>query len=211
MYEWLVFILAAGILLYPIFSKLLTLKTTPDYHEAWTFSVFFGVFAIWMAYYTSHLTSYIVGALSFSFVLYSSIFVLMAYRGKKEITPSTPKTKYANKKIESTEANQLLSKIEKLMREEELFKNPNLNLAKLAKELHISSHLLSQLLNDNLNKSFTQFINEYRIEEAKKMLKTNQNLKIEVIAENCGFNSNSTFYNVFKKFTNTTPAKYLND
>ena len=52
------------------------------------------------------------------------------------------------------------------------------------------------------------FINEYRIETAKTLLKTNPNLKMEIIAEQSGFNSNSTFYAAFKKVTNTTPAKY---
>ena len=79
----------------------------------------------------------------------------------------------------------------------------------LAKALHIRPQLLSQLLNNNLNKSFSNFINEYRIEEAKRLLLEDSNLKIEVIAENCGFNSNSAFYTAFKKVTNTTPAKYL--
>ena len=58
------------------------------------------------------------------------------------------------------------------------------------------------------NKNFSLFINEYRIEEAKRILDSKSKLKIEVIAEMCGFNSNSTFYSVFKKITNTTPAKY---
>ncbi|WP_374108005.1 helix-turn-helix domain-containing protein [Tenacibaculum aquimarinum] len=78
-----------------------------------------------------------------------------------------------------------------------------------AKKLNIRPQLLSQFLNNNLSKSFSQFINEYRIEEAKHLLKTHPNLKIEIIAEKCGFNSNSTFYTAFKKVTSTTPAKYI--
>ena len=90
-----------------------------------------------------------------------------------------------------------------------LFKNPNLTLAQLAKEINVRPHLLSQLLNDNLNKSFSQFINEYRIEEAIMLLDRGSHLKMEFIAEKSGFNSNSTFYAAFKKFTGTTPAKYI--
>ena len=95
------------------------------------------------------------------------------------------------------------------MVDQKLYKNPNLTLPVFAKKLNIRPQLLSQLLNNNLHKSFTLFINEYRIEEAKKLLKANSNLKIEVIAEKCGFNSNSTFYTVFKKITGSTPAKYI--
>ena len=118
--------------------------------------------------------------------------------------------KNSNQKISETEAKDLFDKIDKLINDQELFKNPNLTLPQLAKHLNIRTHLLSQFVNDNLSKNFSQFINEYRIEEAKHLLNTNSNLKIEVIAEQCGFNSNSTFYTAFKKITGTTPSKFLN-
>ena len=102
-----------------------------------------------------------------------------------------------------------MSKIEALMKEEEMYKDSTLSLNKLSKKLNVRSHVLSQLLNDNLNKSFSHFINEYRIEEAKRMLVENSNLKIQAVAELCGFNSNSTFYAAFKKVTGTTPAEFL--
>ena len=95
---------------------------------------------------------------------------------------------------------------------QKLFSTKGFNAASMrdvAKELNIRPHLISQLLNDNLNKNFSSFINEYRINEAKRIMVSEGNLKIEVIAEMCGFNSNSTFYSAFKKFTNTTPSKYL--
>ncbi len=209
MYLWLAFILGSAFLLRGTLYKLCTRPRALYYEEVWRLSVFLGVFAIWLAYFTSFITSYIVGALSFSFVLYLSISVLISLWGKIPLTTPEEKPKYANKKIEEAEAQSLLSRVDVLMQEKELYKDPNLTLSGLAKRVQVSPHYLSQLLNDNLNKRFSEFVNAYRIENAKKMLKEEQNLKMEIIAENCGFNSNSTFYAAFKKFTNTTPAKYM--
>jgi len=205
-YQWLIFILLAGFLLRSTIKKILLNINKLKHDEIWILSVYFGVLAVWVAYYTSYYTSYIVGALSFSFVLYLSIILFLLRRKKI----NSQKQKYANKKIVKEEADRWFQKIDQLLKEKELYKDANLNLAKLSKQLQTSPHFLSQLLNDNLNKSFSQFINEYRIEAAKKMLQNDCNLKMEVVAERCGFNSNSTFYTAFKKFTNTTPAKYMN-
>lgn len=205
---WLFSIIASAFLMKGVFMKIITKNVKLDYSEVLSLSVFLGVSIIWLAYYTSNLTSYIVGALSFSFVLYLSILVLF-YKRKTHLLNTEKKEKYAKNKIANADAKRLLNKIELLMKEQYLYRDSNLNLSKLAKKLNISSHLLSQFLNDNLNKSFSLFVNEYRINEAKRLLKTEHNLKTEVIAENCGFNSTSTFYAAFKKVTNTTPAKYL--
>ena len=136
--------------------------------------------------------------------------LLFYYQRKKTTSSSVQKEKYVGNKISEKEAAKLLLTIHTVLNKHELFKNPDLTLPQLAKEIKVRPHLISQLLNDNLNKNFSLFINEYRIEEAKRILDSNSNLKIEVIAEMCGFNSNSTFYTAFKKITNTTPAKYSN-
>ncbi|MFK7937719.1 MAG: helix-turn-helix domain-containing protein [Saprospiraceae bacterium] len=210
-YQWLFFIGLSAYTLRPTFKTVFVYKKPLDYATTWMLSVFFGVSLIWLAYFTSRYTSYIVGALSFSFVTYLLVFLLVARRRKKEITPDENKAKYANRKIDLAEAKLLLQKIEKLMSVEELYKNSNLTLSILAKELNVSTHFLSQLLNDNFQKRFTQFINEYRIEEAKQQLRSDTPLKMEALAEHCGFNSTSTFYSAFKKNTKTTPARYMEE
>ena len=70
-----------------------------------------------------------------------------------------------------------------MMLGQQLFKNPKLNLSGLAKELRIRPHMLSQLLNDNKGQNFSQFVNGYRIAEAKRLLDAQSPLKLEVIAE----------------------------
>ena len=94
------------------------------------------------------------------------------------------------------------------MLQEELFRNANLKSSDLAKKIHITTHQLSQLLNDNLGKNFSVFINEYRINAAKSMLNNNSKLTLEAIGYECGFNSKSTFFTTFKKFVGTTPSQF---
>ncbi|MEM6686744.1 MAG: helix-turn-helix domain-containing protein [Bacteroidota bacterium] len=116
--------------------------------------------------------------------------------------------KYGNKKIADDTALTIQSKLKVIFEEEKQYKNSDLKLKDIAQQLQVSTHNLSQYLNDNLGKSFTIFINEYRIEEAKQLLLTKKEFTIEAIGYECGFNSKSTFFSAFKSITNTTPATY---
>lgn len=204
--QWLCFIVLSGFSIKPLFQKIITKSDKITYDEVWILSVFNGVFLIWLAYFTASFTSYISGALSLSFALYLSIMVVF-YKRNQIFKLLLKKGKYTNK-IETEEVNTILEKIQIAVDSKHIYKNPNLTLSLLAQEIKIRPQLLSQFINDNMNKSYTQFINEYRIEEAKKILKQGINLKMEVVAEHCGFNSTSTFYSAFKKITGTTPVNY---
>lgn len=206
-YEWLLYLLGSAYLIRNTFQQFISRKDKMNSVEIWILSVFSGNAAIWIAYNTSHYTSYIVGALSFSFIFYLLVLLLIFNKKKNSILFKTP-PKYGDKKIEDTEASKLLKTLNQMMIEEELFKNPNLKLPDVAKKLNILPHRLSQLINDNLGKSFPSFLNEYRINEAKKQLQTNSNFSLDAIGYECGFNSKSTFYSTFKKITGTTPAKF---
>jgi AraC-like DNA-binding protein len=97
-----------------------------------------------------------------------------------------------------------------LMENQKPFLDPELSLFKLASQLDISSHLLSYTINKGFNENFYQFINRYRIEEAKKMIHNpNMNhLSLIGIAFEVGFNSKTVFNTTFKKNTNQTPSEF---
>ncbi|UEQ75624.1 helix-turn-helix domain-containing protein [Chryseobacterium arthrosphaerae] len=146
------------------------------------------------------------GSLVFSFVLYANFLIL--FNKKYQQTPVKGTERYSNKKISGDQANSFTIKLERLMHYEELYKNPNLKLSDLASRMNISAHQLSQLLNDNLGKSFSTYINEYRIDEACEKIESGSYFKIEEIGYEVGFNSKSTFFSTFKKIKNTTPLLY---
>ncbi|QZT36764.1 helix-turn-helix domain-containing protein [Halosquirtibacter xylanolyticus] len=87
----------------------------------------------------------------------------------------------------------------------------NLNKHLFAKHLHISMSHLSVVLRDGLKTNFNDLINGYRIEEVKKRLKdpTYKDYTLLGIAEDCGFNSKTSFYRIFKKYTGVTPTEYI--
>jgi len=118
------------------------------------------------------------------------------------------KTQTSSKNIEPLEFEKLDQRLKALMDREKLYRDPDLGLESLAARLSISRHLLSQLLNDHLNNSFYQYINQYRIEDACEILKENKSFSIEAIAYEVGFNSRSSFFSTFKKLKGTTPSKF---
>jgi AraC-like DNA-binding protein len=202
-YQWLVYLVISGITIRAVFAKIFKSRLTQD--EIWMLSVFGGNCLIWFAYYTASYTSYIVGALSFSFVFY--LLVLQLFFHKKNAQLDKPQ-KYVDKKIDDNQAQALLAQLLELMAHEKLYQDANLTMPMVAKKMNILTQRLSQLLNDNLQKSFPVFVNEYRIKQAQALLSGDKAMKMDTIADECGFNSNSTFYAAFKKVTGTTPAKF---
>ena len=105
---------------------------------------------------------------------------------------------------------EVIQKIGSLMTEKKLFLKSDLSLYDLASELDINRNYLSNIINEAMNTNFYNLINGYRIEEAKKMLVSDdfQHLSIEGIATSAGFKSRSVFYPVFKKMVGMTPAEF---
>ncbi|MCU0439505.1 MAG: helix-turn-helix transcriptional regulator [Raineya sp.] len=205
-YQWLFFIFLSIYAAKSVFYKLFHTRHLITKDDIWVMTIIAGVSIIWISYFTGRYTSYISGALTFSFSFYISFLVIIYTKSKPSVTGST-KEKYINK-IDETLAKEIQEKITVLFESQKIYTNPNLTLPLLAQELKVRPQLLSQFINDNLNKSFAQFINEYRIEEAKQLLKKNTHLKIDTVGMECGFNSSSSFYSTFKKITGTTPSNY---
>jgi len=162
-----------------------------------------GVGLIWLAYWTSTYTSYIVGALSFTFVLAFSL--LIAWRIKSGQAAIEP---YQDKRIPEVEARLHLAQLDALMETEGLYRDPTLSLPRLARRLGLPQAKLSQLLNDNNQTSFKQYLTQRRVEAAKALLRQADARPLEEVAEAAGFQSPSTFYSAFKKLEGMTPAAY---
>jgi AraC-like DNA-binding protein len=105
--------------------------------------------------------------------------------------------------------SELKEKLLLLMESNKPYLKSDLKISELADLLSVPSYQLSQVINDEFLVSFYDFINKYRVEDAKKLLvEDNRNYKILAIAYEVGFNSKATFNRVFKKFTDLTPSDF---
>lgn len=205
-FQWFVYIALSFRYILPIIQKLRKKENIKSL-EVWFLSIYFGVSFIWLAYAVAAYTSYIVGALSFTFVLYLIVLLLIFRNSNQSTTFFEEKEKYKNKEIDIKTIQQIEQKFPIIV-DKELFLNPNFTLEEAAKELKISKHILSQYVNEILGKSFSNLIKEYRVEKAKQLLETETNYTIESLGYDSGFNSKSTFFTAFKKITGCTPAEY---
>lgn len=116
--------------------------------------------------------------------------------------------RYRRSLISGINTDQLMLRMNDLMEEEKLFRDEELALDTLAQHLSISSHQLSEFLNNNMQVNFKTFVNRYRIDEAKEMLLREPERSVLSVAYNTGFNTKSTFYNAFSKTEGITPMEY---
>ncbi len=91
-----------------------------------------------------------------------------------------------------------------------VYLNPSFNIDTLSQEIGVPVHEISKKINNELNTNYYNLVAFYRIQQATKRMKEKPNHKIEVIAEDCGFNSRGTFTKYFKQFLKCTPTEYRN-
>ncbi len=107
-------------------------------------------------------------------------------------------------------SNSLASKLEYYIKEEEIFTNKNLKVSDLAAMVNITEKELSSYIHKSFDMSFSDYINQLRVEKVKMLLKTEDHKKYTLLAigEKAGFSSKSSFNAVFKKVTGLTPTQY---
>ncbi|MEM1322410.1 MAG: helix-turn-helix transcriptional regulator [Bacteroidota bacterium] len=103
-------------------------------------------------------------------------------------------------------------RIQQLMKEEEIFRDPHLNRERLAATLGLSPGTITRVLKEDGGVNFNEFVDSYRIQLAKRMLEDERFhvFSLEAIGREVGFRSRSTFYATFKKQTGLTPGAYKN-
>lgn len=126
---------------------------------------------------------------------------------------SEPKIKYAKSGLNMGQAVRFREKLEETMDQQKPYLDPNLNLQTLSNIVGISPHHISQVVNTHLDKSFSEFITEYRIAAAKEKLANPSNLHFTIlsIAYDSGFKNKASFNNAFKKITGITPSAFRAD
>jgi AraC-like DNA-binding protein len=174
---------------------------------AWLWMLATHIIGIYMPLAISHMMGtigtylifFLINTLAFYSLVYSSVFEGINAEGwyykpteKEAITPE-----YAEKICTSMEAGKL-------------FLNPRLTLEEFADSVGLSPRLVSSVMNRYIHQSFHEFVNRYRVEEAKQILReqARKELPVTDIVAAAGFNSKATFNRFFKKYAGLTPSQY---
>src|SRR6056297_491754 len=129
-----------------------------------------------------------------------------------QLVESKNSGEYRNSGLKEEDALLYHGRLKELMEIKKPHLEPKLSLVALAEYLDISPNYLSQIINQYEGKNFYDFVNQYRVEEFKERAKNPENSKFSLlaIAYDSGFNSKSSFNEVFKKNVGKTPSQYLN-
>jgi len=119
--------------------------------------------------------------------------------------------KYEKSGLTKAKAQDKVNKLNQIMEEQKPFLNPDFNLYQFSKISKIPAHTISEILNGLIGQSFSDYANNYRIEEFKLMAAKPRykNFTILALAHEAGFKSKATFNACFKKFTGQTPSEYI--
>lgn len=111
--------------------------------------------------------------------------------------------------VEKQKSNHIIA-LENLIIDQKRYLDSDLTLDKIAEELHLSKSYLSRVINAELGIGFVDYVNTFRVEEAKKYILNSEfsNYTLVSIGIEAGFNSKSAFYSSFKKITGQTPTEF---
>lgn len=124
---------------------------------------------------------------------------------------SMEKRKYQKSGLSPDSSALLHRLLSEVMSDEKLYRESELSLADLATRLKTQPNYLSQVINEREGKNFYDYINTLRIEEFKRVAASPESRKYTLLAlaEQCGFNSKSSFNRYFKKVTGQSPSEFM--
>ncbi len=195
-YSWLRSLLFISIVL---FSAIFLLNVASVFDEDW------------LIYFK--LESVINSIFSLALIFVSLRIPVFSIHGDYQDLDAASKKKYLNSSLTKNESSQLWEEINQLMENEKPFLNPGYRLNDMASETGRSIHHISQTINEQKGTSFSEFVNQYRVREAKGLLDAGRAREVTVLAValEAGFNSKTAFYNAFKKMTGKSPTVYLKE
>lgn len=149
------------------------------------------------------------------YVLPTLIFVFgLAYRAMRYpnsvllLEEDKKKEKYARSSLADSTKAHYLKLLDEKMEKEKVYRNNELRLSDLARELDMSTHHLSQIINEEKQQNFFDLVNGYRVQEAKEKIVKDKSRTLLEIAYEVGFNSKNSFNSAFKKLVGLTPSAY---
>jgi len=194
-----------------------------DYHRwlrLFASSALLPIVGIWTwAFIGGNSTGTLVN-ISFIFLFILSVYLVILFKpeifhifpnqikvhGEKEVE----RNKYESSSLQDSKKERFIEKLVAYMESDKPYKVSDLTLSALAEQVNIPAHYLSQVINEKMKCPFLDFVNGYRVEEAKRLFKDEKyaNYTIMAVAYEAGFNSKTAFYTGFKKHTGMTPSAF---
>lgn len=144
----------------------------------------------------------------FIFVYVIHIRFAIFFEIQKLVTEAKIEEKYKNYELKSDEMELIIAAIDLYFKTKKGYLDAEFNLDKLSSDIHISKVKITLALNVQLKTNFYQYINSFRVEEAKRLIDTKQDSNFVTIGYESGFKNKSTFYKYFKQITGATPSDY---
>lgn len=168
--------------------------------------LFYSLLAVWLVYVLNlfdDVVPYIIGPILYTFLAYIISFIVIQKGYLKKV-------KYKTTAVSDEAIDEIWSNARRLVIDEKQFKNGDLTLKSLSKQLNVTPQSLSMIINQKNKTNFNNFINKYRIEESIRLFKDEKykDFTIASISYEAGFNSVSSFNTAFKLYTNTTPLAF---
>ena len=128
----------------------------------------------------------------------------------RDDNPDSVESQLSSAALPSKEDENVIAILDGIMNEKKVYADPSLTLEKLADIANIQRHLLSRAINRTTGKNFSQYINEYRVKEAIRVMSSpaRNGIYIDELYERVGFNSRTSFYRVFKQITGLSPSDF---
>ncbi len=197
------------LLLYLLLAALLVFRIRNQSQKAvfhWYRNLVIGVGIIW-AFYVGNVSGlipfYIGGAICYTFLVYIFSFLLLRKH-------TFHLEKYQGKPLDQNTSKNLMNDLEALFENKAIYLNHQVTLAEVAQSIGTNAKTLSRLINETTGRNFSEFVNFYRVERAKKLLASEaaQHEKIASIAYDSGFNNVTSFNLAFKGLTKLTPSEF---
>ena len=144
---------------------------------------------------------------SFTFILFS-FFTFRFPEYTQQVIRRSRHIRYENTQLRGLNTEELLDRLDYLMRTKKVYKRADLTIVFLSSQLGVTPHQLSEIFNDRLKINFRTYLNDQRIREAERLLLSRPDASILDIALDAGFNSKASFNATFHRKTGLTPSDY---
>lgn len=141
------------------------------------------------------------------FILINALFINSVVHTHKLLTT---KPEVAKDKVDEKLTDTAIQKVQQGMEIQKLFLKQNLNIDEFSKRINLPVKEVSAVINKHYGTNFFEFMNSYRVEEAKRLLSDNQHADMTVmdVLLHAGFNSKSAFHRFFNRLVGMSPTEY---